>query len=90
MSIAVAFDKAVHRPGEPIQFQVVVEDEPTTVTETVTVTGSVVLPGQTTVLVSGSTTVADEITYGAFTADGYTVEQDQADPSRYIATPTAG
>lgn len=90
MSLALVFDKAVYRPGEPIQFQVVVEGEPTTVTETVTVNGSVVLPGQNTVLVSGSTTVVDEITYGAFAADGYTVAQDPVDPSRYTATPSAG
>ncbi|MFG3710875.1 hypothetical protein [Micromonospora sp. NPDC047730] len=89
MTVSVVFSKATYRPDEQISFQVVVEGEPTTVTKDVTVNGSVVLPGQNTVPVTGSTRVVDDITYGAFAAEGYAVEQDPTDPSRYTATPAA-
>lgn len=89
MSVSLTFDQPTHRPDEQIHFQVNVEGEPTSTSKDVTFTGSVTLPGQTTVPVSGTTQVVDEATYGPFTADGYTVVQDEADPSRYTATPTA-
>lgn len=89
MTVSVAFDKTSYAPTEPINFQVVVEGEPTTTTTDVTVNGSITLPGQTTQAVSGTTQVVDGVVYGPFTADGYDVVQDSTDPSRYTATPVA-
>ncbi|MGC4886711.1 hypothetical protein [Micromonospora sp. DT227] len=89
MTVRVEFDKTSYSPIEPIKFQVVIEGEPTMVTKTVTVNGTVTLPGATTQDVSGITTVVDKTVYGPFTADGYDVVQDPADPSRYTATPVA-
>lgn len=89
MTVSVQFSKTTYGPTEPIHFQVLVEGEETTTTTDVTVNGSVVLPGANTVPVSGVTQVVDGTTYGTFAADGYTVEQDPVDPSRYTATPTS-
>lgn len=87
MSVRIEFSKTSYAAGEPIEFQVVVEGEPTTVTTDIVVNGSIVLPGRSAMPVSGATQVIDGTTYGEFTADGYTVEQDQVDPSRYTAVP---
>ncbi|MFI7608774.1 hypothetical protein ACIBTV_27190 [Micromonospora sp. NPDC049366] len=87
MSVRLQFSKTAYRPDEQIHFQVIVEGEQTVVSREVAVSGSVVLPGANVVPVTGLASVVDEIAYGTFVADGYTVEQDQVDPSRYIATP---
>lgn len=83
--MSLAFTKAGYDPDEPIEFQVVVEG-PTETTRTVTFTGTVTMPEAAPTPVSGSTTVVDRVEYGAFAADGYSVTQDPADPSRYTAT----
>lgn len=87
MTVSVSFNKTTYGPDEPINFQVVVVGEPTTVTKDVTVNGSIVLPGENTVPVAGTTQVVDQVSYGTFAADGYAVAQDPVDPSRYTATP---
>lgn len=90
MTARVEFSKTSYGPTEPIGFQVVVEGEPTSVSRDVTVTGSVVLPAQSPQQVSGTTQVVEGSTFGPFTAPGYDVVQDPAEPSRFTATPTAG
>lgn len=87
MTVRLDFDQPTYGPTDPIGFQVVVEGEPTTVTRDVTCTGTVTLPAGQPQPVSGTTQVVETTTYGPFTAAGYTVEQDQADPSRFTATP---
>lgn len=90
MTVSVAFDKTSYTPDEPINFQILIEGEPVSVSRDVTFTGTVTLPEQNPRTVSGTTTVVNnKVVYGAFAADGYDVVQDPSDPSRYTATPVA-
>lgn len=90
MSIRVEFDATSYAPGDPIGFQVVVEEEPVTVTRDEVFTGTVTLPGQPPQEVSGAATVVETATYGPFTNDRYDVVQDSTDPAQYTATPSGG
>ncbi|MER7331654.1 MULTISPECIES: hypothetical protein [unclassified Micromonospora] len=90
MTVRLEFDQATYGPDEPINFHVVVEGEPTSVTRDEVFTGTVTLPGQPPQEVSGAAQVVETTAYGTFTNDHYTVVQDPADPSRYTATPNGG
>lgn len=89
-AIRLEFDKTSYAPTDPIHFQVVVEGMPTSVQRDVVFAGEITPPQQQTRQVTGAAQVVETTTYGAFTADGYAVEQDPADPSRYTATPNGG
>jgi hypothetical protein len=80
----IVFDRDSYGPADDIHFQVQVS---VPMTETRTVTGAVKLPDGTSLPAESTTTVHG--VYGPFTADGYTVVQDSADPSRFTATPAA-
>lgn len=82
MSVVVKFDKDSYAPGETIGFQVVV-DQP--MTSTITLSGSVELPSGETLPATSTTTISG--LYGPFTAPLFVVTQDEADPSRFTATP---
>lgn len=90
MSTRLQFDQPTYGPDDVIRFQVAVEGEPTSVSRDVTFTGTVTLPAQSPQEVSGTAQVVEDASYGPFTAPGYTVVQDPADPSSYTATPTGG
>lgn len=82
MGAHITFGKASYQPGETIGFTVTV-DEP--MSKTVTVTGEVVTPGGDHLPATCDTTVYG--TYGPFTAEGYVVTPDPADPAHFLATP---
>jgi hypothetical protein len=80
----LTFDQPSYGPTDVIHFVVSV-DVP--MTKTMMVSGGIETPDGAE-LPATSTTVVHGL-YGPFTADGYTVEQDPADPSRFTLTPAA-
>lgn len=70
--------------GDTVHFQVVVS---VPMVVTTAVSGAVELPDGTHLPAESTTTVHG--TYGPFVMAGYTVTQDEDDPSRFTATPDA-
>ena len=83
MTATIRFDKDSYAPGETIGFQVLV-DQP--MTSTITVSGSVELPAGEALPATSTTTISG--LYGPFTAPGFVVSQNAADPSRFTAVPS--
>lgn len=83
-TVTLTFDQSSYGPADTIHFQVSVSAP---MTSAVTVAGHVTLPDGTSLPAESTTTVHG--TYGPFTADGYTVTQDPADPSKFTLTPAA-